>query len=63
MLRMLVSADSRCNLYVDGKFCGRGPVRGDLEHYGYRIYEQELPAGNHVISAETIFWSDGFLRP
>lgn len=62
-LRMLVSADSRYNLYVDGKFCGRGPVRGDLEHYGYRIYELELPAGEHVISAETIFWSDGFLRP
>lgn len=63
VLRMLVSADSRYNLYVDGKHIGRGPVRSDLEHYGYRCYEVSLPAGEHVIAAEVLFWSDGFLRP
>ena len=62
-LRLLVSADSRCNLYLDGEFLCRGPVRGDLEHYHYECREVELAAGDHLLAAEVLHWSDGFLAP
>ena len=51
-LRLFVSADSRYNLYLDGRFLGRGPVRGDLEHYHYEKYELELNPGDHLLAAE-----------
>ena len=62
-LRLLVSADSRYNLYLDGEFLGRGPVRGDLEHYRYELHELAVGAGEHVLSAEVLFWSDGVQMP
>lgn len=62
-LRLLVSADSRYNLYLDGEFLGRGPVRGDLEHYHYACCEAELAAGEHLLAAEVLHWSDGILAP
>ena len=39
VMKLAVSADSRYNLYLDGVFLGRGPRRGDLEHYSFEIYE------------------------
>ena len=62
-LRLLVSADSRYNLYLDGEFLSRGPVRGDLEHYHYACCEAELAAGEHLLAAEVLHWSDGILAP
>ena len=62
-LRLLVSADSRYNLYLDGKLLGRGPVRGDLEHYHYEQYELEIPSGDHLLCAEVLFWNDGLRLP
>lgn len=62
-LRLLVSADCRYNLYLDGRFLGRGPVRGDLEHYHYEIYESELASGSHLLAAEVLHWNDGFQAP
>ena len=62
-LRLLVSADSRYNLYLDGEFLGRGPVRGDLEHYRYEVHELEIGSGEHILAAEVLFWSDGLLAP
>ena len=62
-LRLFVSADSRYNLYLDGRFLGRGPVRGDLEHYHYEKYELELNPGDHLLAAEVLHWNDGFQAP
>lgn len=62
-LNLSVSADCRYNLYLDGKFLGRGPVRGDLEHYRFETYSQTLPAGNHVLAAEVLCWRDRQLVP
>ena len=63
VLRLLVSADSRYNLYLDGKLLGRGPVRGDLEHYHCERYEQDVASGDHLLCAEVLFWSDGLRIP
>ena len=63
VLHLLVSADSRYNLYLDGRLLGRGPVRGDLEHYHYERYEQEIPPGDHLLCAEVLFWNDGLQIP
>lgn len=62
-LNLSVSADCRYNLYLDGKFLGRGPVRGDLEHYRLETYSQTLPAGSHVLAAEVLSWGDRLLAP
>lgn len=61
--RMLVSADSRYNLYFDGRFIGRGPVRGDLEHYHYETYEFQVDAGTHLLAVETLCWTDALQGP
>lgn len=62
-LRLLVSADSRYNLYLDGQFLGRGPVRGDLEHYHCERYETVLHPGEHLLAAEVLHWNDGLQAP
>ncbi len=62
-LDIAVSADCRYNLYLDGKFIGRGPLRGDLEHYNYERYTFEIAAGEHVLSAEVINYTDRFYAP
>ncbi|MDW8261275.1 MAG: alpha-L-rhamnosidase C-terminal domain-containing protein [Phycisphaerales bacterium] len=48
-VRVHVSADERYALFVDGKLVGRGPERGDLNHWYFETYDLELSAGNHGI--------------
>lgn len=59
-VRLLFSADNRCNLFLDGVFVGRGPARGDLEHYRYESCTLELPPGSHILAAEVIVYPCGF---
>ena len=59
VMKLAVSADSRYNLYLDGVFLGRGPRRGDLEHYSFEIYEETLSPGNHILAVEVISYHDG----
>ena len=54
---LAVSADNRFTFYLDGKLLGRGPLRGDLDHYFYDEYEGELTAGEHIFAAEVAVWS------
>src|SRR6266498_3359698 len=42
-----VSADERYQLYLDGVMIGRGPERGDADHWFYETYEVTLAAGRH----------------
>lgn len=58
VMKLAVSADSRYNLYLDGEFYGRGPRRGDLEHYCFETYEKTLLPGEHVLAVEVINFSD-----
>ena len=62
-MNLAISADCRYNFYLDGKFLGRGPRRGDLEHYYYETYRETLPAGNHVLAVEVLEWRDKFNAP
>ena len=55
---LAITADCRYNLYLDGQFMGRGPRRGDLEHYFYETYHAALPAGKHVLAVEVLEWQD-----
>src|SRR5688500_812931 len=48
-LQIVVSADERYELYVDGQRVGRGPERGDALHWAYEVYQLQLSAGEHVI--------------
>jgi len=57
---IIVSADNRFNFYLDGKLLGRGPLRGDLDHYFYDEYEGVLAAGRHVFAAEVVVWSEAW---
>jgi len=59
-LTILVSADNRYNLYLDGELLGRGPCRGDLQHYQYEEYKYVLAAGEHILSAEVFVFPNGF---
>ena len=63
ILDIAVSADSRYNLFLDGKFLGRGPTRGDLEHYHFEEYRITVAPGDHVLAAEVLHWLDGMLIP
>ena len=57
---LAVSADNRYSFYLDGRLLGRGPLRGDLDHYFYEEYEGELAAGEHVFAAEVVVWSEAW---
>ena len=59
---LAVSADNRFNFYLDGRLLGRGPLRGDLDHYFYDEYEGELPPGDHIFAAEVVVWSEAWRR-
>jgi alpha-L-rhamnosidase len=59
--RLHVSADERYELYVDGILAGRGPDRGDLDHWNFESYDLALPAGEHQLAARV--WSLGTAAP
>ena len=50
-IRINVSADQRYMLFVDGKMIGRGPERGNPQHWYFETYELTLSQGSHIISA------------
>lgn len=58
-----VTADNRYRLYVNGRPIGRGPARGDLQHWRYETYDlaPHLRAGRNVIAA--VVWSFAELAP
>ncbi|MDB5318483.1 MAG: alpha-L-rhamnosidase [Phycisphaerales bacterium] len=55
--RLHVSADERYQLFVDGVQVGRGPERGDADHWLFETYELTLGAGRHTLVARV--WSLG----
>jgi alpha-L-rhamnosidase len=55
--RLHVTADERYQLYVDGVQIGRGPERGDADHWLYETYELTLGPGQHTLVARV--WSLG----
>ncbi|MCZ7648630.1 MAG: hypothetical protein M5U26_25785 [Planctomycetota bacterium] len=52
-----VSADSRYRFWVNGVRAGRGPLKGELEHYFYETYDLAplLKPGRNTIAAE-VYW-------
>ncbi len=60
-IRVLVTADERYELYVDGERVGRGPERGDARNWFYEEYELALEAGPHLLAART--WALGPFAP
>ena len=57
---IIVSADNRFTFFLDGAVLGRGPLRGDLDHYFYDEYRGVLPPGKHIFAAEVIVWRPGW---
>lgn len=62
-LPVMVSADNRYQLFVNGKRVGEGPARGDLQHWRYETYDLRpyIQQGENVIAA--IVWNYGINRP
>ncbi|WP_173021479.1 family 78 glycoside hydrolase catalytic domain [Lewinella sp. W8] len=62
-LPVLVSADNRYQLFVNGQRVGEGPARGDLQHWRYETYDLRpyLEEGENVIAA--MVWNYGIDRP
>ncbi len=60
-VRLHVSADERYELYLDGILVGRGPDRGDVEHWNFESYDAELTAGKHILAARV--WTIGLEAP
>jgi alpha-L-rhamnosidase len=62
-LPVLVSADNRYQLFVNGERVGEGPARGDLQHWRYETYDLRpyLSEGKNVIAA--MVWNYGIDRP
>ena len=58
---VLVSADERYELFLDGQRIGRGPGRGDARMWPVANHRLELSAGSHVLVARV--WSLGGLAP
>lgn len=67
-----VSADERYILLLDGERIGRGPDRGDMDHWHYASYRIELEPGAHTLEAwcwrllgaaplAQISWHGGFI--
>lgn len=61
MLTVHVSADERYELYLDGRWIGRGSERGDANNWFYETYELDLSAGAHVLVAKV--WALGKFAP
>lgn len=51
-----LSADSRYRFYVNGQFVGRGPARGDLDHYSFETYDvsPHLRRGRNVLAVQVV---------
>ena len=60
-VRLHVSADERYRLFLDGAHVGRGPDRGDVDHWNFETYEATLPPGRHLLAAQV--WSMGVEAP
>lgn len=62
-LPVMVSADNRYQLFVNGQRIGEGPARGDLQHWRYETYDLRpyIQQGENVIAA--IVWNYGIERP
>jgi hypothetical protein len=56
-----VTADQRYELYLDGRFLGRGSERGDRSHWYYESYALHLKPGAHILVARV--WALGSLAP
>jgi len=58
-----ISADTMYILHVNGKYVGRGPDRGDLNHWFFETYNLApyLKAGDNLIAATV--WNFGHLEP
>lgn len=50
-VRVHVSADERYALWLDGELVGRGPERGDRDHWFFDSYDLDFAAGEHVLVA------------
>src|SRR5438477_1469960 len=44
-IRLHMSADERYALFLDGVLIGRGPERGDADHWFFETYEVTAAAG------------------
>jgi hypothetical protein len=60
-VRVHVTADERYELYLDGQRIGRGPERGEPDHWFFETYDLPLAGGEHVLSARV--WSLGAAAP
>ncbi len=49
--RIYVSAGQLYQLFVNGRFVGRGPNPADVKRYYYDVYDVELRAGANVLAA------------
>jgi hypothetical protein len=60
---VLVSADNRFQLYVNGQRVGEGPARGDFSRWRYETFDLApfLQSGENLIAATV--WQMGFGRP
>lgn len=56
-LRFHVSADERYLLFLDDERLGRGPERGDPQHWFYESFALEIDTGIHTVWA--LVWSQG----
>ncbi len=54
-VRLHVSADHRYELFLDGERLGRGPQRGDPQHWHFESHVISLPAGEHLLAAR-VWW-------
>ncbi len=61
--KVLVSADNRFTLFVNGQRVGDGPARGDLQHWRYETFDlgRYLHAGENVVAATV--WNFGIYAP
>lgn len=61
--KVLVSADNRFVLYVNGQRVGEGPARGDFFHWRYETFDlaPQLRDGDNVIAATV--WQFGVYAP
>ena len=61
--KLHISADNRYKLYLDGKFIGLGPQRGNLENWYFDTYnlQPEISENDHVLTV--IAWHDRDTAP